>query len=155
MWWWHMCFECGYVPVWTRNLGWTGQLYAYCHVEAGIIKLFPFLKNVFMVMDVLPPVVDVVAWRELPRMEWWLLGAFVFRKSSKTRLTCFPSIIYCHRNLRPWDEGVHGIKGAVWEKDELVPKLRMKKLRLSARVAMDNGTDLKGNIRPSPRQITI
>jgi hypothetical protein len=50
---------------------------------------------------------------------------------------------------------VHGIKGAVWEKDELVPKLRMKKLRLSARVAMDNGTDLKGNIRPSPRQITI
>jgi hypothetical protein len=50
---------------------------------------------------------------------------------------------------------VHGIKGAVWEKDEPVPKLRMKKLRLSARVVMDNGTDLKGNIWPSTRQITL
>jgi hypothetical protein len=46
------------------------------------------------------------------------------------------------------------MKGAVWEKDEAVPKLRMKKLRLSTRTAMENGTDLKGNILPSPRQIT-
>jgi hypothetical protein len=30
----------------------------------------------------------------------YLLGAFVFRRSSKTRLTCCPSIIYYHRNLR-------------------------------------------------------
>jgi hypothetical protein len=35
-----MCFECGYVPVWTRNFLCTGQLYAYCHAETGIIKLF-------------------------------------------------------------------------------------------------------------------
>jgi hypothetical protein len=47
------------------------------------------------------------------------------------------------------------MKDAVWEKDELVPKLRMKKLRLGARAAMENGTDLKGNILPSPRQITL
>jgi hypothetical protein len=46
------------------------------------------------------------------------------------------------------------MKGAVWEKDEPVLKLRMKKLRLSARAAMENRTDLKGNILPSPRQIT-
>jgi hypothetical protein len=45
---------------------------------------------------------------------------------------------------------VHGKKAAVWEKDEPVPKLRMKKLRLSARAAMENGTDLKRNILPSP-----
>jgi hypothetical protein len=46
------------------------------------------------------------------------------------------------------------MKGTVWEKDEPVPKLRMKNLRLSARAVMENGTDLKGNILPSPRQIT-
>jgi hypothetical protein len=49
---------------------------------------------------------------------------------------------------------VHDIKGAIWEKDESIPKLRMKKLRLSARMVMENGTDLKGNIPPSPRLIT-
>jgi hypothetical protein len=43
------------------------------------------------------------------------------------------------------------MKGATWEKDEPVSKLRVKKLRLSARAAMENGTDLKGNILPSPR----
>jgi hypothetical protein len=47
------------------------------------------------------------------------------------------------------------MKGAVWEKDEPVPKLRIKKLQLSARETMENGTDLKGNILPSPRQITL
>jgi hypothetical protein len=46
---------------------------------------------------------------------------------------------------------VHSMKGAVLEKDEPVPKLWMKKLRLSARAAMENGTDLKGNILLSPR----
>ena len=50
---------------------------------------------------------------------------------------------------------MHGMKGAVWEKDELVPKLRMKKLRLSTRAVMENGTNLKGNILPSPRLITL
>jgi hypothetical protein len=49
---------------------------------------------------------------------------------------------------------VHDIKGAIWEKDESISKLRMKKLRLSARTVMENGTDLKGNIPPSPRSIT-
>jgi hypothetical protein len=29
-----------------------------------------------------------------------VLGAFIFRRSSKTRLTFFPSVIYCYRNLR-------------------------------------------------------
>jgi hypothetical protein len=47
------------------------------------------------------------------------------------------------------------MKGAIWEKDESIPKLRMKKLRLSARAVMENGTDLKGNILPSPRLITL
>jgi hypothetical protein len=43
------------------------------------------------------------------------------------------------------------MKGAIWEKDESIPKLRMKKLRLSARAVIENGTDLKGNLLPSPR----
>jgi hypothetical protein len=47
------------------------------------------------------------------------------------------------------------MKGTIWEKDESIPKLRMKKLRLSAREVMENGTDLKGNILPSPRLITL
>jgi hypothetical protein len=46
------------------------------------------------------------------------------------------------------------MKGAIWEKDESIPKLRMKKHRLNARAVMENGTDLKGNILPSPRLIT-
>jgi hypothetical protein len=48
---------------------------------------------------------------------------------------------------------VHDIKGTIWEKDESIPKLRMTKLRLSTRAMMENGTDLKGNILPSPRLI--
>jgi hypothetical protein len=47
-----------------------------------------------------------------------LLGAFVFRRSSKTRLT--------------WDEVVHEIKSAVQEKDEPMPKLPVEKLWLSS-----------------------
>jgi hypothetical protein len=47
------------------------------------------------------------------------------------------------------------MKDAIWEKDESISKLRMKELRLSARAVMENGTDLKGNILPSPRLITL
>jgi hypothetical protein len=47
------------------------------------------------------------------------------------------------------------MKGVIWEKDESIPKLRMKKLRLSARAVMENGTDLKGNILSSPQLITL
>jgi hypothetical protein len=36
-----------------------------------------------------------------------------------------------YRNLRTWDEVVHDMKSAVREKDELVPKLPVKKLWLS------------------------
>jgi hypothetical protein len=32
------------------------------------------------------------------------------------------------------------MKGVIWEKDESIPKLRMKKLRLSARAVMENAT---------------
>jgi hypothetical protein len=42
------------------------------------------------------------------------------------------------------------MKDAIWEKDESIPKLRIKKLRLIARAMMENRTDLKGNILPSP-----
>jgi hypothetical protein len=45
------------------------------------------------------------------------------------------------------------MKGAVWKKDELVLKLWMMKLRLSARTVMENETDLKGKILLSPLQI--
>ena len=47
------------------------------------------------------------------------------------------------------------MEGVIWEKDESILKLRMKKLRLSARAVMENGTDLKGNILPSPRLIIL
>jgi hypothetical protein len=80
-----------------------------------------------------------------------MLEAFVFRRSSKTRLTCFPSIIYCYRNLGLWDEGARGMKGAVWKKDESILKLWMKKLRLSAKTVIENETDLKGKRLLSPR----
>jgi hypothetical protein len=36
-----------------------------------------------------------------------------------------------YRNLRTWDENAHNMKSAVWEKDEPVPKLPVKKLQLS------------------------
>jgi hypothetical protein len=36
-----------------------------------------------------------------------------------------------YRNLRTWDEVVHDMKSAVREKDEPMPKLPVKKLRLS------------------------
>jgi hypothetical protein len=36
-----------------------------------------------------------------------------------------------YRNLRAWDEVIHDMKGTVRVKDESVPKLPVKKLRLS------------------------
>jgi hypothetical protein len=57
--------------------------------------------------------------------------------------------------LRLWDEGVHDLKGATWKKDELVPKLWTKELRLSVKTTMENETDLKGKRQLSPRQLTF
>ena len=37
-----------------------------------------------------------------------------------------------YRNLQTWDKVVHEMKGAVQEKDEPMPKLPVKKLRLSS-----------------------
>jgi hypothetical protein len=54
------------------------------------------------------------------------------------------SIIYCHRKLQLWNEGVHGLKGAIWKKDEPVLKLWTKELRRSVKTTMENETDLKG-----------
>jgi hypothetical protein len=45
------------------------------------------------------------------------------------------------------------MKGAVWKKDESVPKLWMMKLWLSAKTVMENETDLKGKRLLSPRHI--
>jgi hypothetical protein len=42
------------------------------------------------------------------------------------------------------------MKGATWKKDEPVPKLWTKELRLSVKTAMENETDLKGK-----RQLTL
>jgi hypothetical protein len=36
-----------------------------------------------------------------------------------------------YMNLQTWDEVVHDMKSTVWEKDEPVSKLPVKKLRLS------------------------
>jgi hypothetical protein len=36
-----------------------------------------------------------------------------------------------YRNLRAWDEAIHNMKSMVREKDESVPKLPVKKLRLN------------------------
>jgi hypothetical protein len=47
------------------------------------------------------------------------------------------------------------MKGAIWKKDESVPKLWMKKLRLSTTTVMENGTDLKRKRLLNPRQITL
>jgi hypothetical protein len=43
------------------------------------------------------------------------------------------------------------MKGAIWEKDEPVPKLRMEKLKLSG----GNETDLKRKRLSSPQYITL
>jgi hypothetical protein len=46
------------------------------------------------------------------------------------------------------------MKGTIWKKDEPVPKLWMKKLRLSTRT-VENETDLKEKRLFSPRQLTF
>jgi hypothetical protein len=46
------------------------------------------------------------------------------------------------------------MKGAVSKKDESVPKLWMQKLRLSAKMVMENETNLKGKRLLSPQQLT-
>jgi hypothetical protein len=43
------------------------------------------------------------------------------------------------------------MKGAVWRKDELAPKLWLDKLRLSTRTVVKDETNLKGKRLPSPR----
>jgi hypothetical protein len=53
------------------------------------------------------------------------------------------NIVCYHRKLQLWDEGVHGMKGAIWKKDESVLKLWIEKLRLSTTTVMENETDLK------------
>jgi hypothetical protein len=50
---------------------------------------------------------------------------------------------------------MHDTKGVIWKKDESVPKLRMEKLRLSAKTVMKNETDLKGRRQLSPQQLTF
>jgi hypothetical protein len=47
------------------------------------------------------------------------------------------------------------MKCTIWKKDEPVPKLWMKKLRLSTRTVMENETDLKEKRLFSPRQLTF
>jgi hypothetical protein len=42
------------------------------------------------------------------------------------------------------------MKGAIWKKDEPVPKLWMEKLQLSTRTMVKNETDLKEKRRFSP-----
>jgi hypothetical protein len=76
-------------------------------------------------------------------------------EGSKNITNMFSSIIYCLRKLRLWDEGVHGMKGAIWRKDELAPKLWKEKLRPSTRTVVENETDLKGKRLLSPRQLAL
>jgi hypothetical protein len=51
--------------------------------------------------------------------------------SSPTTTNMFPKFKYIYRDLRPRDEVVHDIKSTDREKDEPVPKLPVKKLRLN------------------------
>jgi hypothetical protein len=67
----------------------------------------------------------------------------------------FSSIVYCHRKLRLQDEGVHGMKKAIWKKDEPAPKLCLEKLRLSTRTVVVDETDLKVKRLLSPRQLAF
>jgi hypothetical protein len=47
------------------------------------------------------------------------------------------------------------MKGVIWKKDELAPKLWVEKLRLSTRSVMENETDLRRKRLLSPRQLTF
>jgi hypothetical protein len=61
-----------------------------------------------------------------------VLGGFRLTKVIKNTTNMFSKYnIYMYSNLRTWDEVVHDMKSAVQEKDEPVPKLPVKKLRLS------------------------
>jgi hypothetical protein len=50
---------------------------------------------------------------------------------------------------------VHGMKGAIWKKDESALKLWMEKLRLSTRMVVEDETDLNGKRLLSPRQLAF
>jgi hypothetical protein len=45
------------------------------------------------------------------------------------------------------------VKGMIWKKDGLVPKLWTEKLRLSVKTTMEKETDLKGKRLLSPRKL--
>jgi hypothetical protein len=47
------------------------------------------------------------------------------------------------------------MKGAIWEKGELAPKVWMEKLRLGTRTMVENEIDLKEKRQLSPRQLTF
>jgi hypothetical protein len=84
-----------------------------------------------------------------------VLGGLRLPKVLKNKTNMLPSIIYYHKKLQLWDEGVQGLKGATWKKDEPVPKLWTKELRRSVKTTMENETDLKGKRQLSPRQLTF
>jgi hypothetical protein len=66
------------------------------------------------------------------------VGGLRLPKVLKNTTNMLSSIVCCHRKLRLWDEGVHGMKGSIWKKDESVPKLWMEKLCLSTTTVMEN-----------------
>jgi hypothetical protein len=47
------------------------------------------------------------------------------------------------------------MKSEIWKKDEPNPKLWLEKLRLSARMVVEDETDLKGKRLLSPRQLAF
>jgi hypothetical protein len=79
------------------------------------------------------------------------VGGLHLPKDLKNTTNIFSSIVYCHRKLRLWNKGVHGIKGAIWKNDEPASKLWPEKLRLSTRMVVEDETDLKGKRLLSPR----
>jgi hypothetical protein len=83
------------------------------------------------------------------------VGGLRLPKVLKNTTSMLSSIIYYHKKLRLWDEGVHGLKGATWKEDEPVLKLWTKELRLSVKTTMENETDLKGKRQLSPQQLTF
>jgi hypothetical protein len=80
---------------------------------------------------------------------WKLLGAFLFRRSSKTWLTiCFQYDIVYYRKLQLWDKDM-------WYKDTArrhgwTPKLRLKELRLDILTKTKDRTDLREKRLLSP-----
>jgi hypothetical protein len=82
------------------------------------------------------------------------VGGLPLPKVLKNITNMFSSIVYYRGKLWLLD-GVHGMKGAIWKKDEPAPKLWMEKLRLNTRTVVKNETDLKGKRLLSPRQLTF